>query len=78
VDGSLADRFINTDAKDRVYAKTGALGGVKSLSGYATTDTGKKVAFAILSNNFNVPTKEVLDATDQVVEAIVDDGPAKK
>ena len=78
LDGSLVDRFKNTDGSGRVYGKTGALGGVKSLSGYATTDSGKQVAFAILSNNFNLPTKQVLDATDGIVEAVLDDGAAKK
>jgi len=39
----------------RVQAKTGSLGGVKTLSGYATTNRGERVAFSILSNNFNLP-----------------------
>jgi serine-type D-Ala-D-Ala carboxypeptidase/endopeptidase (penicillin-binding protein 4) len=74
VDGSLADRFSNLDARTHVYAKTGSLGGVKSLSGYATTIRGRQVAFSILSNNFNLPSKRILDAIDSVVEAIVNDG----
>jgi D-alanyl-D-alanine carboxypeptidase/D-alanyl-D-alanine-endopeptidase (penicillin-binding protein 4) len=72
VDGSLADRFPNLDPRTHVYAKTGSLGGVKALSGYATTARGQQVAFSILSNNFNLPNKRVLDAIDGVVEAIVD------
>ena len=73
LDGSLADRFANLDRRARVYAKTGSLGGVKSLSGYATTVRGHQVAFSILSNNFILPSKRVLDAVDSVVEAIVDE-----
>jgi serine-type D-Ala-D-Ala carboxypeptidase/endopeptidase (penicillin-binding protein 4) len=76
IDGSLADRFPNLDSRTHVYAKTGSLGGVKALSGYATTARGQQVAFSILSNNFNLPNKRVLDAIDSIVEAIVND--AKK
>jgi len=78
VDGSLSDRFKNGNLQGRVRAKTGSLGGVKTLSGYATTDRGEQVAFAILSNNFNLPSKRVTDAIDDVVAAIVNDAPAKR
>jgi serine-type D-Ala-D-Ala carboxypeptidase/endopeptidase (penicillin-binding protein 4) len=71
VDGSLADRFPNLDPRAHVYAKTGSLGGVKALSGYATTVRGQRVAFSILSNNLNLPSKRVLDTIDSIVEAIV-------
>lgn len=74
IDGSLADRFPNLDPRTHVCAKTGSLGGVKALSGYATTARGQQVAFSILSNNFNLPSKRVLDAIDSIVEAIVNDG----
>jgi serine-type D-Ala-D-Ala carboxypeptidase/endopeptidase (penicillin-binding protein 4) len=77
VDGSLSDRFSSLDPGAHVYAKTGALGGVKALSGYATTVKGQQVAFSILSNNFNLPDKRVTDTIDNIVEAIVNDA-AKK
>jgi serine-type D-Ala-D-Ala carboxypeptidase/endopeptidase (penicillin-binding protein 4) len=73
-DGSLADRFANLDSRAHVYAKTGSLGGVKTLSGFATTVSGKSVAFSVLSNNFNLPSKRVNETIDSVVEAVVDDG----
>jgi D-alanyl-D-alanine carboxypeptidase/D-alanyl-D-alanine-endopeptidase (penicillin-binding protein 4) len=75
VDGSLADRLNSARLQKRILAKTGSLGGVKALSGYATTDSGQAVVFSILSNNFNLPTKRVTDAIDQLVQAIVDDAP---
>lgn len=73
VDGSLSERFKNLPLQGRVRAKTGALGGVKTLSGYATTDSGEEVAFSILSNNFNLPTRRMTGAIDDVVGAILDD-----
>ncbi|PYX40096.1 MAG: D-alanyl-D-alanine carboxypeptidase/D-alanyl-D-alanine-endopeptidase [Acidobacteria bacterium] len=77
VDGSLADRLRGTIAQGKVYGKTGSLGGVKSLSGFLTTNRGDHIAFAILTNNFNVPAKKVTDAIDDIVVNIVDDGPRK-
>ncbi len=76
VDGSLSDRLNSPRLKNRIMGKTGSLGGVKALSGYATTDAGQVVVFSILSNNFNLPGKRVTDAIDQLVEAIVEDAPA--
>ena len=78
VDGSLSERFLNVDVQGHVYGKTGSLNGVKTLSGYATTDKGEPVAFSILSNNFNLPAKRVTDAIDDIVGVIVHDSPAKK
>jgi D-alanyl-D-alanine carboxypeptidase/D-alanyl-D-alanine-endopeptidase (penicillin-binding protein 4) len=73
VDGSLADRFHGTIAQGRVYGKTGSLGGVKTLAGYATTNHGEPIAFAIFTNNFNLPAKRITDTIDDIVVNIVDD-----
>ena len=77
VDGSLTDRLGTSREKGRVLAKTGSLGGVKALSGYATTDSGETVVFSIMTNNFNLPAKRVTDAIDQVIEAILNDKPTQ-
>jgi serine-type D-Ala-D-Ala carboxypeptidase/endopeptidase (penicillin-binding protein 4) len=76
IDGSLTERFTSPRFQSRIQAKTGTLGGVKTLSGYATTDAGESVVFSILTNNFNLPPKRVTDAIDQLVQAIVEDTPA--
>jgi serine-type D-Ala-D-Ala carboxypeptidase/endopeptidase (penicillin-binding protein 4) len=73
VDGSLTERLTSPRLQNRVMAKTGSLGGVKTLSGYATTDSGQVVVFSILSNNFNLPAKRVTDTIDELVQAIVED-----
>ncbi len=78
VDGSLAGRFRSTAAEGRVRAKTGALGHVNALSGYAQTMSGDQVAFSILTNNHKLVSKRALDVIDQIVLAIVNDQPGKK
>ena len=77
VDGSLADRLRSNLTHGRVQGKTGSLGGVKALSGYATTSRGEVVTFSIFSNNASIPPRRVTDAIDRIVEEIVDDGHRK-
>lgn len=48
-DGTLRNRM--TDIAGRVRGKTGSIGGVRTLSGYATTDDRRTLAFSILFNN---------------------------
>jgi D-alanyl-D-alanine carboxypeptidase/D-alanyl-D-alanine-endopeptidase (penicillin-binding protein 4) len=71
IDGSLAERFKNSPAQGRVQGKTGSLGHVNALSGYATTDSGELVAFSILCNNHNLQGRRALDTIDQIVEQII-------
>src|SRR6266566_7860900 len=74
VDGSLADRCKDLDPGTRVYAKTGSLGGVKTLSGYAITARGEQVAFSVLTNNLSVTGKRINDVIDSVVVAAANSG----
>jgi len=71
LDGSLADRFKDLDPKAQVYGKTGSLGGVKTLSGYAVSAKREKLAFSILTNNLSVTGKRVNEVIDSIVEAAV-------
>lgn len=70
-DGSLAERMKDLDTSAHVYGKTGSLGGVKTLSGYATTAKGEPIAFSILTNNFSVPGKRVNEVIDSIIESAV-------
>src|SRR5215469_8113936 len=74
VDGSLSDRLKTPPYKGIVHAKTGSLNHVSSLSGYATTLTGRPVAFSILCNNHNLTNKKAVDTIDRIVEKIVTQG----
>jgi D-alanyl-D-alanine carboxypeptidase/D-alanyl-D-alanine-endopeptidase (penicillin-binding protein 4) len=46
--GTLADRLCGHATKGKVQAKTGTLDGVRALSGYTTTKSGRTVTFSIL------------------------------
>ena len=48
--GTLFRRFLGTSAAGRVRAKTGSLEGVVALSGYATGQRDRSIAFSLLAN----------------------------
>jgi serine-type D-Ala-D-Ala carboxypeptidase/endopeptidase (penicillin-binding protein 4) len=62
ISGTLATRMKGTPAENRVWAKTGTLSNVRSLSGYVVTRAGEPIAFSMIVNNFRVSTAEI-DAT---------------
>lgn len=53
-----------------VYAKTGSLEFVRSLSGYTTTPDGRLIAFSLIANNYTVPSYRIMQAMDRIVRAI--------
>jgi serine-type D-Ala-D-Ala carboxypeptidase/endopeptidase (penicillin-binding protein 4) len=74
VDGSLAERFVNTQAAGLVHAKTGSLSHVNALSGYGQTQQGRKFVFSIFCNNHNLPAGKVLATIDAIVQLLVKEG----
>ncbi len=62
VSGSLANRMKNTIAAERVWAKTGSMSNVRSLSGYAMTLDNEPIVFSFMATSFHVPASQI-DAT---------------
>ncbi len=70
-DGTLAGRLKKIQG--RISAKTGTLTYVHSLSGYATTATGERVAFSILSNDITTD-RAAMAQVDEIATAIAEFG----
>jgi D-alanyl-D-alanine carboxypeptidase/D-alanyl-D-alanine-endopeptidase (penicillin-binding protein 4) len=76
VDGSLAERFLNTPAAGLIHAKTGTLSHVSALSGYGQTVSGKRFAFSIICNKINQPSSKAAATIDQIVRLLVSEADA--
>ena len=63
-DGTLKFR-LRSRASGRIYAKTGTLTYINSLSGYATTEDGESLAFSIICND-----ETNAESSTQVIDAI--------
>jgi D-alanyl-D-alanine carboxypeptidase/D-alanyl-D-alanine-endopeptidase (penicillin-binding protein 4) len=53
-----------------LYAKTGTLQKVSNIAGVMVTKTGRKVAFAIMVNNFVVPTYVAMEYQDEIIRFV--------
>jgi D-alanyl-D-alanine carboxypeptidase/D-alanyl-D-alanine-endopeptidase (penicillin-binding protein 4) len=67
-DSSLERRLL--DLRGRVFAKTGTISNVNSLSGYLVREDGEEVVFSILTNASGLPSSYVRDAIDDIVRAL--------
>jgi D-alanyl-D-alanine carboxypeptidase/D-alanyl-D-alanine-endopeptidase (penicillin-binding protein 4) len=66
-DGTLANRMKRTLAENNVLGKTGYLGSVRAISGYARTRDGEWMAYSIVTDNYSVPTGVVNAAQDLIL-----------
>ena len=69
-DGSLRKRMA--DVPGTVYAKTGYLNGVRTLSGYVVTPSGRWFAFSVLFNGIKGPTGPFNKVHDAVCRLLAD------
>ncbi len=71
VSGSLAERLRGTPAQARVWAKTGSMSQVRSLSGYVVTAEGEPLVFSFMVTGFRVPVREIDTAMDLALLRLV-------
>lgn len=70
VDGTLSDRFLTGPLHGHVFAKTGTLDEVNTLSGYVTTKSGRTIVFSIMCNGHMPGAKGITKTIDGIVSAI--------
>ncbi len=66
-DSTLERRLESLEG--RVFAKTGTITHVNSLSGYLVADDGRELVFSVLSNGSGLPSGPVREGIDRIVEA---------
>ena len=72
-DGTLAERMKGTPAAGRIHAKTGSLGNVNALSGFADTLAGTRVIFSMFGNAHNLRGAEATAIHDNLCIAMVEE-----
>lgn len=68
-DGTLKRRLRGPLTKDRVFAKTGYINGVRTLAGYVQTTSGRWLAFAVFYNGSG-KTRPLTQIQDKVCETL--------
>ena len=69
-DGTLRNRLSSTEVRGSIYAKTGTLNGVTTLSGYMTTKSGRNLVFSIFANHVNAAAR-VKKTIDEICSLFV-------
>lgn len=67
-EGTLSSRFVKDS--NYIFAKTGTLSGVVSLSGFLYTRKNKLLVFSVLVNNHNSSASQVRSAVEKFIDGI--------
>lgn len=70
VSGTLRSFGKGTIVENKVKAKSGSIGNVRSYAGYAETSSGRNIAFAVIVNNFPCSGSEVKRKIVEVMKAV--------
>lgn len=70
VDGTLSDRFLHSPLHGKIFAKTGTLNEVNSLSGYLISHRGRTIVLSILCNAHSPEDQSLTRVMDRIANAI--------
>jgi D-alanyl-D-alanine carboxypeptidase/D-alanyl-D-alanine-endopeptidase (penicillin-binding protein 4) len=70
LDGTMANRLTEPPAAGNARAKTGYINRTRAMAGYVTCRDGRRLAFALIANNYLVPTARINALHDAVVQAL--------
>lgn len=73
VSGTLSTVCYNQAAHGKIRAKSGTMKRIKAYAGYAETNSGKQLAFAIILNNYSCTSEGALAKIEKVMNAMVID-----
>ncbi len=71
VSGTMKNYFRADVFKERIVAKTGSIGSVRSFAGYVTTASGRRLAFTMIANGFTVPWRKVTNGMENIMEEVI-------
>jgi D-alanyl-D-alanine carboxypeptidase/D-alanyl-D-alanine-endopeptidase (penicillin-binding protein 4) len=69
-DGTLEYRFRHTPLVGSVFAKTGYISGVRSISGYLKTKSNNTLIFSLITNDYTIPTRYVNTTEADILTAL--------
>jgi D-alanyl-D-alanine carboxypeptidase/D-alanyl-D-alanine-endopeptidase (penicillin-binding protein 4) len=73
LDGTLESRMKETGATGRIHAKTGTLGNVNAVSGFATSLHGTELVFSMFANSHGLRGRDATTILDTIAVAMVEE-----
>jgi D-alanyl-D-alanine carboxypeptidase/D-alanyl-D-alanine-endopeptidase (penicillin-binding protein 4) len=68
--GTISTLCKGGSGEGRVFAKSGTLNNTKSYAGYIDSKSGKKIAFAIIVNDFSCSSGEIKNKIETILNAL--------
>jgi serine-type D-Ala-D-Ala carboxypeptidase/endopeptidase (penicillin-binding protein 4) len=65
--GTLKNRFIDTQVSGNLWGKTGTLTGAATLAGYLDVPEYETLVFSIMVNNSDLSSQEIRQAIDEII-----------